>query len=201
MNTSKTIAKGRWRSSLPGRLTSALATAIRNSQKLLAKDFAMANAIPPEIPPKANANLIPSQARVNQQFARMKASDPQLSLMKNLGVKFNPLPQVNPNIIPSQEPNKVIAPVAVVSGEMVKKARKPGKKKKEVVVATVAPSGVVVRAVEVVGSNDDNNFQTTLEQYLKNKSHTKTSSLWEDINKQYSAGLKFNGSTKRWIKR
>jgi hypothetical protein len=63
----------------------------------------------------------------------------------------------------------------------------------------------VVRAT-VVGLpsgklEEGNDFQATLEQYLKHKSHTKTTSVFDYVKAQYDKGLKFNGNTKRWVKR
>jgi hypothetical protein len=76
---------------------------------------------------------------------------------------------------------------------------------KKVVVATVAPPGGVIPAREVVRATvveeNNNDFLAILENYLRHKSHTKTSNVWDYVKKQYSAGLKFNESTKRWIKR
>jgi hypothetical protein len=194
MSSSKAIAKGRFRSSLPGRQTSALATAIRNSQKALAKDFAMANAPPPEIPPNSNSS---SRETTQQAISRMRASDPRVGFEKALGLQMNPLVS-----IPSMQSKLVIAP-GVNPGLAVAVKTKRSKKQQgnQIVMASIAPEGEVVKATEVFGLSSGNDFQATLEQYLKNKSHTKTTSVFDYVKGQYEKGLKFNGSTKRWIKR
>jgi len=195
----KTIAKGRFRSDLPGRQTEALATAIRQSQNAFTSQM---NSVP---------TVLNNNAAGLQKFLeRVSGMNPAEIERRALDLKYKdleprpaPVPGYNPaHVVPMPSPVGTIAPAGIVAKATVvykpRLVRTPD-------VAVVAPSGQVVMATlapvvnAVVPSGDD--WGAFIANYLKHKAHDKNKSLLEYLQAQYASGLVFNGNTKRFAKR
>jgi hypothetical protein len=176
---SKTIAKGRFRSDLPGRTTDAIATALRNSMNGLTRD----------------TNGMMEGMKKHQQ--RVEAMDPAEIERRALAQGYMDLEVKGKEKKPRKTKAAVItmatiAPVGeVVMATEVKPKRKYVRKETRNVPrkepkATVIPAGDISEFIDT---------------YLKHKGHGKKGkTMMSYLREQYEKGNRYNPDTKRFVK-
>ena len=226
MSHRSAIAKGRFRYGLPGRQTQALSMAIQASiygaqQDKVALEAFNAGCQSVEIPTAAAASSGRSEG-LQKHLERVEKMDPEFIIAEAARKKYGPLnvksirqaaaAAEQPLTIPNFNPPQLIGPpteaivVAAASGSKnkVRKPRSVGGKK-TVVMAEIAPQGVVVPASEVVpvlativgASSGTSDFLSALEHYAKHKAHGKTT-MYEYVKGQLDKGNRYDSTTKRW---
>ena len=188
------IAKSRKRQGLTGLASDAMVQAMKASQAKLEGDLHLLNmAIKPQ------SDGVPFMTGMRNHLERMMAMNPKAITKKAEQLGYDDL---ETKAIKPQKP--------AIMAEAIPQ-------RKDVAVASVAPAGKVVVATVVTEKParqkakkpskpatvqvPNGDFCSYLEDYAKSKSHSKTQSLYDYVNKRYQAGEVWNPNTKRFVKR
>ena len=205
-----TIAKGRFRSGLPGRPTQAIAQAMINSLAGVAEDQRkiMGQAQPGvglqnHLLRMNNLDVKTLDAKANRLgFLDVTFARPSVpSLINDVAatrvagiptITVVPIAQARPVAVSSVA---ALAPVGSVTVATIATIAPTGRKRgKKTEVATAAPVGVVIPAVAVI------DFDAFVRTYLQHKSHSKAVTMIEYLRKQFASGMKWSITAHLFVK-